>query len=360
MRASTKDLPRAKHQGESWPVLHIDGLPSNTLHAFLTTIQNKPNEKDRVSERTANSYERNIRYFIEWLSEERGTHPLEVDSSDLEEYLIHCRSTGDKDKTIVTRRAAISRFYDELKNLARRGKLGVSPDDIPENPEAQYDGTWSVSESHKHSESGDEISYLSPEEVRKLWKNVPSPRVRNRLILRLMYQTGMRVSEVINIRYKRDIDYDNQIIKIPSSTSKGDSRKVAYKSSLNDLLRRWVDGGLRRGVPGADESEYLFPTVESDKISRETIRRIVRKAAESADLNHDIYTDKAGNTRTKVSPHILRHSMAVNSLKAGTLNVRELQELLGHSNLSVSEKYLKIASKDATDKYHEKGGPPEA
>lgn len=355
-----KDVSRAKHRGESWPVLHIEGLPSNTLHEFLTTIQNKPNENDRVSERTANSYERNVRYFIEWLSEEQGTHPLDVDSSDLEEYLIHCRSTGDKDKTIVTRRAAISRFYDELQGLARRGKLGVSPDVIPENPEAQYDGTWSVSESHKHSESGEELSYLSPEEVRKLWENVPSPRIRNRLILRLMYQTGMRVSEVINIRYKRDIDYDTRVIRIPSSTSKGDSRRVAYKPSLDNLLRRWVEGGMRSGVPGADESEYLFPTVESDQISRETIRRIVRKAAESADLNHDIYTDNAGNTRTKVSPHILRHSMAVNTLKASTMNVRELQQFLGHHSLSVTEQYLKIASDDAVDAYKDKGGPPEA
>jgi len=82
-------------------------------------------------------------------------------------------------------------------------------------------------------------------------------------------------------------------------------------------------------------------------------------AAENAGLNKNIYTDKTGNTRKKVSPHILRHSMAVNTLKAGTLNVRELQSFLGHSDLSTTEKYLKIASDDATDKYLDRGGPPE-
>jgi integrase/recombinase XerD len=175
-----------------------------------------------------------------------------------------------------------------------------------------------------------------------------------------MYQTGMRVSEVTNIRHPRDIDYEAREIRIPASTSKGDSRTVAYKSTLDDYLRRWVEGGMRSAVPGADESNYLFPTVESEKISRESIRRIVREAADSANLNHDIYTDNAGNTRTKVSPHILRHSMAVNILKAGTMNVRELQDFLGHHSLSVTEEYLKIASDDHVDTYKEKGGPPEA
>ncbi|WP_239524439.1 tyrosine-type recombinase/integrase [Halogeometricum borinquense] len=351
----------ATHQmGERCAWLDIDGLPGDTLHQFLTTIQNKPNDKDRVSERTANSYERNVRYFIEWLTDERGANPLEIDSYDLESYLIYCRRDGDKDKTIVTRRAAISRFYDELHGLAGRGDIDVEPDSLPKNPEAEYDGTWSVQESHKQQESGEKIPYLTPEEVKELWQNVPSPRVRNMAIVRLMYQTGMRVSEVTNIRHPRDIDYEAREIRIPASTSKGDSRTVAYKSSLDNLLRRWVDGGMRNAVPGSDESNYLFPTVESEKISRESIRRIVREAADSADLNHDIYTDNAGNTRTKVSPHILRHSMAVNTLKAGTMNVRELQQFLGHHSLSVTEEYLKIASDDAVDTYKAKGGPPEA
>jgi integrase/recombinase XerD len=169
----------------------------------------------------------------------------------------------------------------------------------------------------------------------------------------------MRVSELINIKVE-PIDRDERIIPVPAVTSKSNSRKVAYKPSLDSLLRRWIDGGLRDAVPHADESPYLFPTREGERISRESVRRIVRKAADKAGLNQDIYTDTAGNTRTKVSPHILRHSMAVNTLKAGTLNVRELQEFLGHHSLEMTETYLQIASDDATDAYKDRGGPPEA
>lgn len=329
-----------------------------TLSAFETTIRNKPNQADRVSERTATSYLRNVRYFIEWLAEERDKQLLEAGTSDLRVYLQDCRASGDKDKTLVTRRSAISRFYAELPKMAEDGKLPVDPSACPENPEEGYDATWTVKSSHKEQESGEAIQHLKPAEVKQLWQHVPAPKLRNKLLIRLGYQTGMRVSELTSIKLQH-VDREEREIRVPAVTSKSDSRTVAYKPSLDSLLRRWMDGGLRDAVPYAAESEYLFPTVESERISRESVRRVVREAADSTELNHDIYTDKSGNTRTKVSTHILRHSMAVNSLKAGTLNVRELQEFLGHHSLDVTESYLKIASDDATAAYKERGGPPE-
>lgn len=335
------------------------------LDAFETVAKNKPNPQDRISQRTVNSYRRNIRYFVEWLAEERDKGPLEANSADLEVYLTQRKAgtidggDGDKDKTIVTRRSAISRFYDELPGLAQQGYIDIDPDDCPENPEEGYDGTWTVRKSYKEQQSGDEIPYLEPREVKQLWQNIPTPVDRNRLLIRMLYQTGMRVSELINIEVDAHLDRDNREIKVPASISKSDGRTVAYKSTLDEDLRLWLDGGYRDSVPGATESKYLFPTVESERISRESVRRVVREAAESADLNRDIYTDKSGNTRTKVSPHILRHSMAVNTLMAGTMNVRELQDFLGHTELETTEVYLNIASDDHVDTYKEKGGPPE-
>lgn len=334
-----------------------------TLRAFEKTIRNKPNEKDRVSERTATSYLRNVRFFAEWLESERDKGILEAETSDLRVYLQDCYASGDKDKTIVTRRSAISRFYGELPTMAEDGRIPVDAEACPENPEANYDATWTVDESYKTQESGDEIQYLSPDEVTSLWQAVPAPKLRNKVLIRLAYQTGMRVSELINIQMDsvgRAWKGEKRVIRVPAVTSKSGSRKVAYKSTLDSDLRRWMEGGLRDAVPYADESPYLFPTREGERISRESVRRIVRKAADNADLNQEIYTDKAGNTRTKVHPHILRHSMAVNTLKAGTLNVRELQEFLGHHSLEITETYLKIASDDATDAYIDRGGPPEA
>lgn len=361
---TTKDVPRAKLRGEHWPVLCVKGLPTDTLHEFRGEVLNKPNKKDRVGERTADSYERNIRKFLEYLQFNRNKEPLEADTSDLRRFLRHCRQDGDSDNTIKTRRSAVSRFYDELRVLAEDGVLPIEPSDVPANPEDGYDMAWSVDETKKSSESGDNFQYLPPEDIKKLWQNVPAPKVRNRVLIKLAYHTGMRVSELCHIRLE-DIGFawegEPREISVPSVTSKsGRDIPVAYKDTLDTDLRRWVEGGLRKAVPYADESDYLFPTKQSERISRETVRTVVRQAADNANLNRDIYTDKAGNTRTKVSPHILRHSMAVNTLKEGTLNVRELQEFLGHSDLETTEKYLKEASDNATDRYHDRGGPPEA
>ena len=319
---------------------------------------NKANKKDRVSERTADSYERNIRKFLKYLRDSRNKAPLEANTSDLRQFLRQCRRDGDTDNTIKTRRSAVSRFYDELPTMAEDGVLPIDKSECPPNPEDGYDATWTVDGTEK-KEHGEGISYLPPEDVKKLRQNVPAPKLRNRLLIRLAYQTGMRVSEICNLRL-RNINQDRREITVPAVSSKSDTRTVAYKSTLENDLRRWIDGGLREAVPYAPESDYLFPTKQSENISRETVRTVVRQAADNANLNHDIYTDKAGNTRTKVSPHILRHSMAVNTLKAGTMNVRELQDFLGHSDLETTEKYLKIASEDAVNSYKDSGGPPEA
>ena len=328
------------------------------LAAFSRETKNKPNSSDSISESTAYSYRRNIRYFVEYLREQRNKGILEAETSDLRTYLTDCSAEGDKEKTIVTRRSAISRFYAELPTLAEDGRIPVAPEDCPENPEDGYDGTWAIDSSHKANESAEAVSYLSPAAVKQLWTNVPSPTLRNRLMIRMMYQTGVRSGELVQFRIS-NIDRDDRIIKIPASISKsGDFREVAYKPSLDSLLQRWIDGGYRDAVPR--DSPFLFPTSKSAHITRGWFRGIVHEAADKADLNEAIYTDIDGKTITKVSPHILRHSFAINSLKENVLNVRELQELLGHSSLETTETYLEIASKDATDKYKESGGVPEA
>lgn len=361
---ATKDVPRPKIRGEHEPVVMIDGLPSKTLSQFRREILNKPNENDRVSERTAESYVRNIRVFFEYLRDNRQKKPLEADTSDLRQFLRHYKSNGDSDYTLKTRRSAVSRFYSELSVMARDDVLPISEGDCPPNPEEGYDATWSVNKTEKERHTGDELHYFTPKEVKMLCQNVPAAqtggKLRNRLIVRMLYQTGMRVSELTHVRVNRDIDREKHEISVPSISSKSGGRLVAYKSTLDSDLRRWLDGGHRDSVPYADESPYLFPTNRSERISTETVRRIIREAADNAGLdNPTVYTDNAGRERSLLNVHSLRHSMAINTLESGAMNVRELQEFLGHAELETTEQYLKIAADGAVDAYKDANGPPE-
>jgi integrase/recombinase XerD len=86
----------------------------------------------------------------------------------------------------------------------------------------------------------------------------------------------------------------------------------------------------------------------------------VKQAAGDAGLQAHVYTDSGGKQRDKVTPHTLRHSFAVHMLKTpNPVDVRTLQGLLGHSDLSVTEQYLDLVRDDEKDEYLRSGGPPD-
>lgn len=333
-----------------------------TLKAFKGHLQYYGNEKEQRAESTANSYASEVRMFAEYLEEEREYTDglLDVTKSDLRRYLQHCREKGDKDRTVIGRRSAISQFYQALQILAEDREISVSEDAIPVNPEDGFGENWAIGESHKSKEEG-EKAYLVPEQVKKLYRNVPAPEFRNTLILKLLYQTGMRRKELATLRLDDVLPLENQSITIRAKNAKsGKSRPVYYKENLIPELRRWIDGGYRDAEGYAEESEYLLPTRERIHIHPNHVTQIVKRAAENAGLQANVYTDSGGKDRDRVTPHTMRHSFAVSMLTPpNAIDVRTLQGILGHSDLSVTEEYLKIARDDEKNEYLRSGGPPE-
>ncbi|MDG5778955.1 tyrosine-type recombinase/integrase [Haloarculaceae archaeon H-GB1-1] len=331
------------------------------LEEFERHIRFGVPEKERVAESTACGYKRDVQRFEEFVAEERPNTEglLDVTTSDLRQYLTLKREDGDKPRTIVKRRSALSRFYGVLPKLAEDGVIALDPDAVPDNPEEELDQIWSVGKSHKSKKGGK--AYLTPEEVTALYKHVPAPRKRNLLICKLLYQTGCRRNECATLRLEDVEPLENQEIVIRAENAKsGKERTVYYKESLIADLREWIYGGYRDAEGKSGESEYLIPTRESVHIHPNHITQIVKKAAESAGLQAHVYTDSGGKDRDSVTPHTLRHSYAINMLKPpNPVDVRTLQAHLGHSDLSVTEEYLDIVRDDEKREYIRAGGPPE-
>lgn len=331
------------------------------LEAFERHIRYGVPEKEQVAESTAYGYKRDVKRFKEFIEEHRpNTRGLvDAETSDLRQYLARKREDGDKPRTIVKRRSALSRFYRVLPKLAEDGVIPLDATAVPENPEKGLDQIWSVGKSHKSKKGGK--AYLTPEEITTLYKHVPAPRKRNLLVCKLLYQTGMRRGECATIRLEDVEPLENQEITIRAENSKsGKERTVYYKESLITNLREWIDGGYRDAEGKAEASEYLLPTRESDHIHPNHVTQIVKKAAESAGLQAHVYTDSGGKRRDSVTPHTLRHSYAINMLKQpNSVDVRTLQAHLGHSDLSVTEQYLDIVRDDEKNEYIRAGGPPE-
>ena len=162
---------------------------------------------------------------------------------------------------------------------------------------------------------------LTKEEVKKLLGVIPPTRKRDRLIVLLLYGSGLRVSELCNLKID-DIDFERSLIIVRGG--KGAKDRIV---PISKALLRAIEDYLKTR---SDDSEYLIVEERrnrKDKLSPKTVWYLLDK-----------YGKKAG---IKVTPHMLRHSFATHMLENG-IDIRVIQEILGHSNLSTTQIYTKV------------------
>lgn len=140
---------------------------------------------------------------------------------------------------------------------------------------------------------------------------------RNHLIILTLFQTGLRVSELVNLR-KKDIQEDNLIVR---GGKGGRDRVIPIKNDLRNILLVFSDQ--------MNAEDYLF------KLTDRQVRNIIKKYEISGYHAH---------------PHTLRHSFAVHCLRGG-MNIRALQMILGHSSLGTTQIYLDLVGSDLKDEY---------
>ena len=148
--------------------------------------------------------------------------------------------------------------------------------------------------------------------------------IRNRMIIELLYATGMRVSELSNIKLI-DIDTNSLLIKV---TGKGNKeRLVPYYDNLNNLLVLYLKEYRNKHLK--NDCDFLFINQKGNQLSTRSVEIIVNKQSKEAGLQNKVY------------PHMLRHSFATHILDNGA-NLRVVQELLGHENLSTTTIYTHV------------------
>lgn len=299
------------------------------------------------AEETVKARRSDLKDFQKWLNSE-GYGVEEVDSGKLHQYFSGLQAENYAPATIGGRWESVRQLYEHLQLEDE-----IEEDEIEEHPMDDLKRSRYLDSKERGHVESEEIQYLSKEEVEQLVANVTPPKLRNRLLIRLLFQTGMRANEVTRVRL-RDIDRDEHSIKAYSKKT-GDTRTVYYQESLDFLLDEWLDGGYRDSFQYAKDSEYLFVTRRDGKMRDEQVNEVVRKAADRAGIQEVIYTDKNGNPRHRVTGHILRHSHAVYSLKCG-IDLRRLQIHMGHESLKMTEEYLKVLDDDVRDAYRDNWG----
>lgn len=159
---------------------------------------------------------------------------------------------------------------------------------------------------------------------------------RNHTILMIMYRSGLRVSEVANLALA-DMDFESELIYVQDGKG-GKDRYVPMDSDLISSAKNWL---LFR-----PESEFFFCTMKGGILDTRYIREMCYRISEKAGV-----FIQDGRDKRKVNPHALRHSFATDILNSGDFNIRELQELMGHSDISTTQVYTHVTLDEMTKKF---------
>jgi len=276
------------------------------LDSFIEYIQIEKN----LSKNTINSYRKDIEKFIKFISE-KNFFLEKINFEKLTEFIIYLKKKNLSSSSIIRILSSLRNFYKFLV-----GEKYVK------------DGSAFNIESPKLERALPEI--LSSEEIERIFNVKKNSKnfLRDRAILELIYGAGLRVSEATEIKLQ-DINFDKGYIKIKG---KGDRERIGILGEKQIVaLKEYISSYREKNKKGI-KTDYFFINNRGEKISRQSIWKIVKKYAKEAGISKN------------VKVHTLRHSFATHLLEAG-LDLRVVQELLGHKSLSTTEIYTQISKK---------------
>lgn len=274
----------------------------------------------RYSKLTVASYKREITDFIEYLRKEEITSFKDCDDLVIRGYVLSLGNQSLSHTTINHRLSSLRSFF---KYLTRNKKIKNNPMTLI--------GSLKAGKHHP--------DFLYVDEMMGLLDSIDTSThlgMRNKAMLELMYASGLRVSEVVNLTLDR-IDFNNQMLLI---TGKGNKdRYVPFHDTAAYYLKEYIDHD-RRELMAAKHVEHNFVFV--NKFGKQLTNRGVENIVDTCQKNY--------NPMRKIHPHTIRHSFATHLLDAG-MDIRVVQALLGHASLSTTQIYTHITKAHLKEVY---------
>lgn len=272
-----------------------------------------------LSQNTRKSYERDLEQYLTFLTEQHIKDWQVVDRVLILSFLQQLQQSGKSSATIIRMVSSLRRFHQFLRQERFTDHDPMQHIDSPKKQQKLPD-TLSLSEVERLIETPDTKEVLG---------------IRDRAILEVMYATGLRVSELIGLQLK-DLHLSMGLLQ---TTGKGDKERIV---PLGDLAIQWIETYLEEARPFLTrkhpEESHLFVNNHGKQLSRQGIWK-----------NLKALVRKAGITKN-VTPHTLRHSFATHLLENGA-DLRTVQELLGHADISTTQIYTHITKKRMTEVY---------
>ncbi|MBM6742065.1 site-specific tyrosine recombinase XerD [Enterococcus gallinarum] len=272
-----------------------------------------------LSQNTRKSYERDLEQYLTFLTEQHIKDWQAVDRVLILSFLQQLQQSGKSSATIIRMVSSLRRFHQFLRQERFTDHDPMQHIDSPKKQQKLPD-TLSLSEVERLIETPDTKEVLG---------------IRDRAILEVMYATGLRVSELIGLQLK-DLHLSMGLLQ---TTGKGDKERIV---PLGDLAIQWIETYLEEARPFLTrkhpEESHLFVNNHGKQLSRQGIWKNLKALVRKADITKN------------VTPHTLRHSFATHLLENGA-DLRTVQELLGHADISTTQIYTHITKKRMTEVY---------
>jgi len=303
------------------------------MNAYLQEYLAYLNVEQGVSPHTLEAYQRDIGNYLAWVDafgEGSKRDIKDVTRKDVLDYIVALKTgTADIDalsaNSIERRLSAINGFY---KYLAREGMASNSP----------------MSQLERRKKTKQLPNYLTHTQVEALFKTLDPETaanhalaLRDRAMVELLYSSGLRVSELCDLNMGQ-LNIDERFVRAMGKGSK--ERIVPLGTVAIDWLEQYLANGRNKLKPKtgfAEVSDKIFLTVKGKPLYRQAVYSVVRDAGERANIKG-------------LHPHTLRHTFATHLLDGGA-DLRALQEMLGHSDLSTTQVYTHLSKEHLREEY---------
>ena len=269
---------------------------------YLDKFKNYLEAEKKYSILTVNAYTKDLEEFIDFLESTGASFNKNIEYTFIRNWIVFLSMNKISPNSINRKVSSLKAYFKFLVNIK----------EIKKSPLRNHTSL------RTKSKVVNPLNETEIKEVFELFKTSEKELTRDSMIIDILYSTGLRRAELINLK-KSDIYFDDQVIKVL-----GKRNKERLVPMLPGLVKK-----LKLYSINIEEDSFLLQSKNGNKISPSTIYRVVNKYLRSI------------STKTKISPHVLRHTFATHILNNGA-DINSIKEILGHKSLASTQIYTKI------------------
>jgi len=269
---------------------------------YLDKFRNYLEAEKKYSILTVNAYTKDLEEFIDFLESTGASFNKNIEYTFIRNWIVFLSKNKISPNSINRKISSLKAYFKFLVNIK----------EIKRSPLRNHTSL------RTKSKVVNPLNETEMKEVFELFKTSEKELTRDSMIIDILYSTGLRRAELINLK-KSDIYFDDQVIKVL-----GKRNKERLVPMLPGLVKK-----LKLYTKNIKEDSFLLQSNNGSKISPSTIYRVVNKYLRSI------------STKTKISPHVLRHTFATHILNNGA-DINSIKEILGHKSLASTQIYTKI------------------